>query len=261
MPLAIDLISDLHRESWNNFDWTGQATSPYCIVAGDVARDRALVIDQLEHLSECYSAVFYIDGNDEHKDYMGDLSRSYRELTALVKGIKNVVYLHSNVLIVDDVAILGTNGWWTYDFDPTVDMEQGLQWIMDYHDINREAALEVRQAAWEDAAYLINSVKQLQSHAEVKSIIIVSHTVPSRWLVDHDIDLQGSWRFNTMGSSVLDRALDEDHQGKVKTWCFGHYHGSIDRMHNNVRYVNNCRGRGDTNFHQAAYYPKRIVID
>ena len=69
MIFNFDLISDIHRETWNHFDWTGQPTAPYCIVAGDIARDRALVIDTLEQLSEVYQGVFYIDGNDEHKDY------------------------------------------------------------------------------------------------------------------------------------------------------------------------------------------------
>jgi hypothetical protein len=69
MKFAFDLISDLHVETWDSFDWTGQATSPYCVVAGDVARDRQLLLaDVLKHLGECYpGGVFYIDGNDEHR--------------------------------------------------------------------------------------------------------------------------------------------------------------------------------------------------
>ena len=47
MNFSFDLISDLHVETWNEFDWSGQATSPYCVVAGDVARDRSLLIDAL----------------------------------------------------------------------------------------------------------------------------------------------------------------------------------------------------------------------
>ena len=45
MQFAFDLISDLHVETWDSFDWTGQATSPYCVVAGDVARDRQRLLD------------------------------------------------------------------------------------------------------------------------------------------------------------------------------------------------------------------------
>ena len=66
MTFAFDLISDLHVETWPKFDWTGQATAPYCVVAGDVARDRGRLLETLYHLGECYlGGVFYIDGNEE----------------------------------------------------------------------------------------------------------------------------------------------------------------------------------------------------
>jgi hypothetical protein len=47
MQFAIDLISDLHVETWDSFDWEGQPTAPYCIVAGDVSRDWEQVRDTL----------------------------------------------------------------------------------------------------------------------------------------------------------------------------------------------------------------------
>ena len=80
MTFAFDLISDLHIETWTEFDWTGQATSPYCIVSGDVCRDRSVLVDVLTHLGQCYAAVFYIDGNDEHRYYLEDLGESYQDL-------------------------------------------------------------------------------------------------------------------------------------------------------------------------------------
>ena len=79
MTVAFDLISDLHTDTWTDFDWTGQATSPYCVVAGDVTRDRKTLVDTLTHLGECYpGGVFYIDGNDEHSYYLDDLGSSYQ---------------------------------------------------------------------------------------------------------------------------------------------------------------------------------------
>ena len=83
MTFAFDLISDLHVETWDTFDWTGQATSPYCVVAGDVARDRQRLLDVLTHLGQCYpGGVFYVDGNEEHKDYrVGRI-----EVTFLIHG-------------------------------------------------------------------------------------------------------------------------------------------------------------------------------
>ena len=35
----------------------------------------------------------------------------------------------------------------------------------------------------------------------------------------------------------MESALLADTEGKIKTWCFGHYHGSVDRVIDGVRYV------------------------
>lgn len=111
-----------------------------------------------------------------------------------------------------------------------------------------------------DAAYLKNSVQKLQMHQDVKSIVIVSHTVPDQRLVNHDIDLEGHFRLNTTGNPHLKLCLEHDTENKVKTWCFGHYHRSVDRSLNGIRYVNNCRGRGNTPWSQSAFFPKRITV-
>jgi hypothetical protein len=103
-------------------------------------------------------------------------------------------------------------------------------------------------------------VRKLQTHQEVKSIIMVTHTVPAPGLIDHDPDLINHWRFNGMGNSYVTRALDEDTEHKIRTWCFGHYHKPIDQRHDGVNWVCNPRGRGNTPWCQQVYYPKRIEI-
>jgi hypothetical protein len=115
--------------------------------------------------------------------------------------------------------------------------------------------------AFNDAAYMINSVKKLQTHQDVQAIVVVTHTVPAPWIINHDIDLVDSWRFNCMGNPHLQLLLNEDTENKIHTWCFGHYHKLVDRVHDGIRYVNNCRGRGNTEWSQSAYYPRRISID
>jgi UDP-2,3-diacylglucosamine pyrophosphatase LpxH len=260
MNFAFDLISDLHVESWDPLDWTGQPTSPYCVVAGDVAKDRQTLVDTLTHLGQQYSAVFYIDGNEEHREHFGDLTGSYRELSEILSDIPNVVYMQDNVVIINGVAIIATNGWWTYDFDDRFDYEEGVDWFQQYMNLSYDAANEVTGVAYHDAAYIINSVNKLQTHNDVKAIVIVSHTVPAAWIVEHDIDLFDTVRFNTMGNSHIDSALDEDTEHKVRAWCFGHYHKNVDRNYAGIRYVNNCRGRGNTPWVQNPYFPKRIEI-
>jgi len=262
MTFAFDLISDLHINTWDSFDWTGQATSPYCVVAGDVCRDRTTLVETLTHLGECYpGGVFYIDGNDEHSYYLEDLGNSYKELYNKIKNIPNVVYLQDNVVVINGVAFLATNGWWCYDFDSNLELDQTVEWYRAKNNISFDAAMSINGVAYHDAAYFINSVSKLQTHQEVKAIVLISHTLPAARLIDHDIELVDTWRFNCMGNRHLEEVLEEDTEHNIKTWCFGHYHKSVDRDFGGIRYVNNCRGRGDTDYCQSTYYPKRIEID
>lgn len=261
MTFSFDLISDLHVETWPDFDWSGQATSPYCVVAGDVSRDRDLLASTLKHLGECYAGVFYIDGNDEHRYHMENLGESYKDLNRVLSKVKNVVYLQDNVVIINGIAILATNGWWSYDFDPNLDYDQSKQWYCDKAQVSESVASDVTGVAFHDSAYLMNSVKKLQTHKDVNAIVLVSHTVPGPWIINHDPDLVDNWRYNVMGNPHLQLALDEDSENKIHTWCFGHYHRPVDREFAGVRYVNNCRGRGDSDWRQVAYYPKKISIE
>lgn len=262
MTFAIDLISDLHIETWPDFDWSGQATSPYCIVAGDVCRDRQLLIDTLTHLGQCYpGGVFYIDGNDEHRYFLDNLGESYQDLEQQISQIPNVVYLQDNIVIVNGVAIVATNGWWNYEFDSSIDHDQTIEWYTDKTPTTKTIATEISTMSYHDAAYLIRTVNKLQTHKEVGAIIMVSHTLPAPLLIDHDTDLVDTWRFNTMGNKHLTQVLNEDTENKIRLWCFGHYHKGIDRFQDGIRWVNNCRGRGDTDWHQRAYYPKRLVVE
>jgi hypothetical protein len=261
MSFAFDLISDLHAETWPDFDWTGQATSSYCVVAGDIARDRTVVLDVLRQLGQCYQAVFYVDGNDEHRHYYDNLNASYSDLVRQIRKIPNVVFLQDNVAVVDGVAILGTNGWWTYDFDLSVDAEQTSLWLQDQLKINAQTAKAVGRMSKTDSTYMSSSVKRLQTHNDVKHIVCVTHTVPTSSLIAHDIELFNTFRFNTMGNSSMMQALSADTENKLHTWCFGHYHGSVDQIRQGVRFVNNCRGKGNSEYRKYVYHPLRIVVD
>lgn len=262
MQFSFDLISDLHVETWPNFDWTGQATSPYCVVAGDVARDRQRLLDTLTHLGTCYpGGVFYIDGNEEHKDCLDDLGASYKGLDLDIQSIPNVIYLQDNAVIINGVAILGTNAWWTYDFDPVQDFDSSVQAIQDHFGITNSAAMNISGVAYNDVSYLTHSVQKLQTQPDVSAIVIVTHTVPAPWIIAHDPDLVDTWRFNGMGNSHITQAIDADTENKIHTWCFGHYHYPVDRDLGGIRYVSNPLGRGNTAWCRRAFYPRRITID
>lgn len=262
MQLTFDLISDLHLETWNEpFDWSGRATSTYAVIAGDVCKDRNKLLNCLTEIGKNYQAVFYLDGNDEHKNHFDNLTASYRDLYKKIHNIRNVVYLQDNVVVVDGVAILGTNGWWGYDFDPVINPEESAEWYREKEGLDQTTIDAIRHMSTTDANYMIGSVKRLQTHLDVKKIVMVTHTVPDTSLIEHDVQLVNTLRFNTMGNRYIKHALEVDTEKKIHTWCFGHYHGDVDQIRNGIRYVNNCRGRGDTPWCKWAYHPKRITID
>jgi predicted phosphodiesterase len=266
MKVAFDLISDLHLETWpDTLQWNGLATSPVLIIAGDLARDPRLIRTALKHFSECYAAVFYIDGNDEHRFKLDRLGESYKQLSRTINSINRITFLQDNVVVIDGVALLGTNGWWTFDLDPLVDSEETKNWMtktyLSKHPDHKVDAEMIAAAAKIDASYLVSSVARLQTHKDVKKIVIVTHTVPGLDLVQHDIALAGKPIINCTGNPYMRLAINEDSEKKIHTWCFGHYHGSVDRMVDGIRFVNNCRGRGDTPWHQSVYFPKRIEIE
>jgi hypothetical protein len=64
-----------------------------------------------------------------------------------------------------------------------------------------------------------------------------------------------------MGNTHISRAIDEDTENKIHTWCFGHYHRPVNQTLGGINYLCNPRGRGDTDWCQRAYYPQRIEID
>jgi len=260
MQFSFDLISDLHIDNRKTFDLTGHATSTICIVAGDVGRSRVSTINALKHLCNCYQAVFYIDGNDEHRDQLEFLDISYAEFTSQLLEISGLIYLQDNVVIIEGVAVLATNGWWGYDFDPNIDYDLSKNWYTNQVNISEHAANNIQLFALNDTAYLINSVKRLQTHQDVKHIVVVTHTVPLPELISHDPLIVGTERFNVMGNGYMSKVLDADTEGKIHTWCFGHYHSSVDQIINNVRYVNNCFGKLNSVHNKSVYYPKRIVI-
>ena len=120
---------------------------------------------------------------------------------------------------------------------------------------------ELSDLSRRDVAYLINTVQRLQTHNDVKKIVIVTHTVPSANLIQHDIQLSGTTQFNHMGNRLMHLVRTNDTERKIHTWCFGHYHGAVEQVVGGIRYVNNCRGRGDTPYNQNPYFPKRIIIE
>jgi len=260
MYLSFDLISDLHLETRDSFNWGGQPTSQCCVVAGDISKNVDDTVSCLKHLGECYNKVIYIDGNAEHRWKYTDLGSSYQTLTTELQDIPNVIFLQDNMVIINGVAIIGTNGWWSYDFDPNLEFDESVKYTVDRYNISLDDAITLRTIAISDANYLANTVNRCQTMPDIRKIVVVTHTVPQEQLVSSDPDFVSDYQYNLLGNSYIKQILEQDTERKIDTWCFGHYHKDVDSVINDIRYVNNCLGEKGSTWGKSVYHPKRIEV-
>lgn len=256
--LGFDLISDLNIIY--DLDWEGQPTSLSCVVAGNISQDRNVLLETLKHLSQCYKTVFYIDGHLDHRGQLMDISGSYKELKLQISNIENVVYLHDNVAIATDIAVVACNGWWTYDFNPNIDGDQAEQLLKEDWKCNATELANVYALAYSDARYLVTSVEKLQEYEEIKKIVIITNTVPLPQLI-HDTDTRDSVRFNLLGNSLVNQCILADKNNLIDTWAFGHYQNPVDEIINGIRFVSNPRYNTEDAWDRLPYNPKKIIID
>lgn len=228
MEIGFDLISDLYLEPEDSFNWENKATSLYCIISGNISHDMRTVFQVLSHLSKIYQGIFFVPGLLEYKTSL-DFDLRTKELISLVKKLPKVALLYHHVVIMDGIAILGANGWCADD-PANIDV-QLVRWRMD--DIN----------------YLDHSVQKLQTHLDVKKIIIVTSCIPKKQLYFGKIP-------EHVGDHIYpDYCLGSDLELKISHWVFGSSDRSVDTVLNGICYVNNPYQK------KLPYWPKRVSVN
>jgi hypothetical protein len=230
MVVGFDIISDLELSYKNKLDWEGKPTSLFCIVAGNITNDFKVLEETLEHLSAQYHGVFFIDGSREIGSLVLQASK-IDQIAKIASKIKNVVYLHNNVVIVDGIALVAVNGWYG-NYTP-IDSDDEIRLVYHSHG---------------DQDYLHTTIEKLQLHVDVKKIVIVSSCVPCA-------DLFYGEEPNLPDYVGLNAALINDTENKIVTWIYGNSNKMVDTNINGINYVNNAC------FSNNPYWPKRIEIE
>lgn len=228
---SIDVISDLNLSKSDIFDWTGHPTSLFCMIAGGISADIDVIKTVLEHLSSMYRGVFYIDGRLEHENY-GDVDHRIEELHEICKSLKNVIYMHNHVVILNGIALVAANGWFTNKVPEST--------------LDDETAIDVLKT--NDLGYLSNTIKSLQRHKDAKKIIVMTSCAPSQYLLFDSNDSIFGQKIEPALSLLM------DNRGKVSTWIFGGSQLLVDTVMSDRRFVNNPKISGQP------YWPKRVVI-
>lgn len=230
LEYSVDLISDLNLSKTEQFDWSGKPTSLFCIVAGNISSDTRKIKETLEHLGTIYRGVLYIDGPLEHTDVSRHEERVER-LTELCQPLKNVIYMHNHVVVLNNIAFVGVNGWYGAKVD----------------DRSFEENFIVTNIQNEDLGYLSQTIRNLQLHRDANKIVVISSSLPAdAFLYRHfPCDLVGI-------EPALSLVMDTDH--KVTHWLYGGDYPECDTVYNGRRYVNNPKTASQP------YWPKRIVL-
>jgi hypothetical protein len=217
VSVSFDVISDLHLSTEDDFDWDGKATSLFCIVAGNISDDLRIVHRVLWHLSKLYHGIFYIGGELEFSDTSNVPGRT-NDLTKICRHFGNITYLSHHVVVLNGVAVMGVTG----RYGPSRLME-----------------------AEADCVYLSDTLKRLQLHNDVRRIVMVSNSVPSKDFYfgeETDIELP------------LTLCLENDTEKKVSHWVYGQHDKNTEVTIDQITYINNSA------YGKEPYWPKRISI-
>jgi hypothetical protein len=98
-----------------------------------------------------------------------------------------------------------------------------------------------------------------EQDAAVERIVIVTHTVPHRSLLQKGIYPVELLDAAFYGNSRMEGLVQETGAQKVKLWVYGHSHSGASARVGGVRYESNPRGRPD-DFHRAVYAPRALEV-
>lgn len=228
MEIGFDLIGDLYLDPEDNFNWEGKATSLYCLVAGNVSEDIRTVVQTLSHLSKFYQGIFYVPGLLEYRTALTHQGRT-KELAMLIKKLPKVAFLYHHVVIIDGIAVLGSNAWSADNPDDITD--------------------ELIKSRLDDIAYLSQSIAKLQTHGDVKRILVLTSCIPRRELYFGKIP-------DHVESHIYpEYCLTADTEMKVTHWGFGGSDTNTNTVYQGVTYVNNPYRK------QQPYWPARLSVE
>ena len=207
IDIGFDVISDLNLEPNDSFNWHDKPTSLYCILTGNISSDMRTVTQTLVHLSQQYQGVFYTPGMLEYEDCDGDINHRTSQLVTIAQKIPNIVILHHNIVIIDGVAVIGSNCWETAH-------EPGKSISID--------DLKFNQYRLDDMGFLHKTIEKLQRHLDVKKIVVVTNGVPNEncyfGQVPEYVETQ----------TPLDTILNADSESKVTHWIYGSYDKPVE---------------------------------
>ena len=240
--MKFDIISDLHVDQWNDFqyDWKTKKVNNNVIIAGDLADDLDIAINELNKACEVYDNVLYVDGNHESTNHFDNLEYVNDYINENVK-YDNFYNLSNRDFVCEDWVIVGRCGWWDFKLcEPYMSQQQSIEnfdtsWST--QNIDKQTIVDnIIIKAYRDFNYLLEKVDEYRDY----KICIVLHTVPIKELMSdnypHDRNYVGHY-----GNSLMEKVI---YSKNVKCCIFGHNHDAKHKIEKFQKvFINNARGR------------------
>lgn len=268
--MRIASVSDLHTDYPENRDAVvklaiaiHEGGADVLIVAGDVSHKNDRIRRALAALKEAAPIVAYIPGNHDlwfdvpYAPAREDLDtwQRYRHELRQVATDAGAHYLPAGPLYVEDVAIVGTCGWYDYSLMPealregvgleALESKQygGVMWsdarFIAFRDADKNLMPDV-DVARQMERELLAHVAQAEEKEGVEHIVAVTHHQPFDRVVTHTGQMPWEFFCAFMGSEGLGRVIASS--DKIRHAIYGHTHIVGDHDVDGVRVFGTALG-------------------
>lgn len=234
MSVKIQIISDLHLEFMDNlpeFLNNDYIKAEYLFLAGDIGYvnypeyNTGLFYEFIAWCCNNYKKIFYVMGN--HESYDTDMINVKKSLLNISKEKTNFIFLDVDVTSnIKNYKVIGCTLWSHPDRD-------GYQYMNDknFIKINNEPIKR------EDIINIHKEHKKWLRENLNKNTIVMTHHLPSFYLIHPDFNTQQFEKYNSAYASECDDIVK-----KAKCWIYGHTHKANDTILFNTRCICNPVG-------------------
>lgn len=229
------ILSDVHLEFNPRIDLSRHFNKQFAknvevnlILAGDIGYPSQPHYKQfLKQASILYDHIFLVPGNHEY--YQTDLETGKRDLKQLCDSFDNVHLLDNEVIVHNNVAIIGSTLWsYVAEDDPG-----RKQPINDYRQI-RGYTIDTNNALFEkNVEFLSHAIAEQEE--QKRDCIVITHHLPS-----YDI-IHSKYKGHPV-SCYFASHLDKLIRPPVKFWIYGHTHTASRHVLNGVEVLCNPKG-------------------
>lgn len=234
--MKIDVISDLHLDSWvnkNKGKWLNafidkiipDERSNTLVIAGDLSHKNTQTVNAVKYLTEFYENIVIVAGNHDHYIIYNDLIDKYGDSHGRVSDLKNrldkidgVHFLQKESVEIEGITYAGCTGWYDGKYS---ELEIGTP----------PGILDNMWTLFADARYIFTSdgtpFKWKAEHEEHRAFldeatsyadVIVTHHIPI-WEKMRDL-----FRSSPFTSFFHFNGYPLTHKFKGKAWIYGHTH-------------------------------------